>query len=108
MGLPSPENCLRRILFDKWAGVKWQDGKSSTKVKEMCRVEDLSVKVRQRRLRWFGHVRRARGSLLNEVEEIRIAGRQPVGRPKKKWRVCLTEDMNTLGIKEHKAQDRQL
>ena len=50
----------------------------------MCGVEDLSVKVRQRRLRWFGHVRRAEGSLLNEVEEMRIVGRWPVGRPRKK------------------------
>ena len=23
----------------------------------MCGVEDLSVKLRQRRLRWFGHVK---------------------------------------------------
>ena len=68
-------------------------------------MEDLSVKVRQRRQRWFGHVRRTEGSLLNEVEEVMIGGRWPVGRPKKKWRSCLTEDMNTLGIKEHMAQD---
>ena len=47
------------------AGVKWQDGKSSIEVRDMCGVEDLSVRVMQRRLRWFGHVRRAEGSLLN-------------------------------------------
>ena len=40
------------------AGVRWQDGKSSSEVAEMCGVEDLSVKLRQRRLRWFGHVKR--------------------------------------------------
>ena len=74
----------------------------------MCGVEDLSVKVRQRRLRWFGHVRRAEGSLLNEVEGMRIVGRRPVGRPRKKWRACLTEDMNTLRIEEHMAYDLQL
>ena len=71
-------------------------------------MEDLSVKVRQRGLRWFGHVRRVEGSLLNEVEEMRIVGRRPVGRPKKNWRACLTEDMNTLGIEEYMAHDRQL
>ena len=46
--------------------------------------------------------------LLNEVEEMRIVGRRPVGRPRKKWRACLTEDMNTLRIEEHMAHDRQL
>ena len=60
------------------------------------------------RLRWFGHVRRAEGSLLNEVEEVRILGGRPVGRPKKDRRACLTEDLNTLGIKEYMAHDRQL
>ena len=90
------------------AGVKRQDGKSSTEVTDMCGVEVLSVKVRPRRLRWFGHARRAEGSLLNEVEEVRIGGRWPVGRPKKKWRVCLSEDMNTLGIKDYMAHDCRL
>ena len=39
---------------------------------EMCRVEDLSVKLRQRRLRWFGHVKGAEGGVLSKV---RIGGR---------------------------------
>ena len=76
--------------------------------RDMHGVEDLSVKVRQRRMRWFGHIRRAEGSLLNEAEEMRIVGRQPVERPKKKWRARLTEDMNTLGIEEYMAYNRQL
>ena len=45
------------------AGVRWQDRKSSCKVAEMCGVEDLSVELRQRRLRWFGHVKRAGGGV---------------------------------------------
>ena len=90
------------------AGVKWQDGKSSIEVRDMCGVDDLSVKVKQRILRWFGHVGRAEGSLLNEVDEVRIVGRRPLGRPKKNRRACLTEDMNTLGIKEYMEHDRQL
>ena len=53
-------------------------------------------------------MRRAEGSLLNEVEEMRIVDRWPVERPKKKWRVCLTENMNTFGIEEYMAHDRQL
>ena len=51
---------------------------------EMGVVEDLFVKLRQRRLRWFGHVKRAEGGVLNEAEELRVEGRRPVGRPTKK------------------------
>ncbi len=50
---------------------------------EMCGVEDLSAKLRQRRLRWFGHVEKAGGGALNEVRELRVEGRTPLGRPKK-------------------------
>ena len=41
----------------------------------MAGVEDISVKLRQRRLRWFRHVKRAEDSLLKEVEEVKINGR---------------------------------
>ena len=59
------------------AGVRLQDGRSSTEVEEMCRVEALSVKLRQRRLRWYtyGHVMKAEGGVLNEVKDLRGAGR---------------------------------
>jgi len=77
-------------------------------VRDMCGVEDLSVKLRQRRLRWFGQVRRAEGSLVKEVEEVKIGGKRPVERPKKKWGACLIEDMITLRTEEHMTQDRQL
>ena len=79
------------------AGVEWQDGKSRTEVSNMCGVEDLSVKVRQRRLRWFGHIRRAEGSLLNEVEEMRIVGRQPVGKAQEKVESVFDRGYEHLG-----------
>ena len=37
-----------------FAGVKWQDRKSSSEVAEMCRVEDLSYKVREGELDGLG------------------------------------------------------
>ena len=43
----------RRILR-YMAGVRWQDGRSRSEVAEICEVEDLSVKLRQRRLRYYG------------------------------------------------------
>ena len=30
----------------------------------MCGVEDISVKLKQRRLRWFGHVKRVEGACV--------------------------------------------
>lgn len=80
--------CDRRMLRYV-AGVRWQDGKSSNEVAEMCGVEDLFVELRKRRLRWFGHVKRAGEGVLKEVEEVRVGGWRPVGRLRKnvEW-VC--------------------
>ena len=38
-----------------------QEWRSSSEVEEMSGVEDLSVKFSQRRMKWFGHVKRAEG-----------------------------------------------
>ena len=76
------------------AGVlRWQDGRSSSEVAEMCGVEDLFVKLRHRRPRWSEHVKRAMGAVLGEV---RVWGRQPAGRPRNKWCDCVMEDMNLV------------
>ena len=42
------------------AGVRWQDRNSSSKELK-CGIEDLSLKLRQRMPRWFGHVKMAKG-----------------------------------------------
>lgn len=101
-------SCDRRMLR-YMAGVRWQDGRSSEEVAEMCGVQDLAVRLRQRRLRWFGHVERAEeGNMLREVGVVRVEGRRPVGRPRKTWRRCVMEDMNSLRIGEDMAQNREL
>ncbi len=89
------------------AGVRWQD-RWSKKVAEMCGVEGLSFKLRKRRLRWFDRMERAREGVLSEVREMRVGGRWPVGRPRKKWSECVREDMNVLGTEEEMAQDRKM
>ena len=64
----------------------------------MCGVEDLSVRLRQRRLRCI---------VLGEVGEMRVGGRQPAGKPRKNCRECVMEDMMLLGVEDHVAQDQQ-
>ena len=81
------------------AGVRWQDVRSSSEVAYIYEVEDLTVKLRQRRLRWFGHVKKAEGGVLGEVGKVRVGGRQTAGRhERKKWSDFVMEDMNLLGV----------
>ena len=53
-------------------------------------------------------MKRAEGDVLAEVEEVRIGGKRPVGRPRKRWSDCVMEGMNLFGVEEHVAQDRRL
>ncbi len=99
-------SCDRRMMR-YMRGVRWQDRRSSSEVAQMCGVKDLSAKLRQRRLRWFGHVERVGGGTLHEMRELRVEGRRLPGRPKK-WSGCVREDMNLLEIEEHMVQDRKL
>ena len=46
-------------------------------------------------------MKRAKGSVLGEVGEVRVG-------PWKKWSDCVMEDMNLLGVEEHVVQDQRM
>ena len=48
-------------------------------------LEDLNLILRERRLRWFGHVGCSSGAIRTACD-IQIDGRQGVGRPKLMWK----------------------
>ena len=45
--------CLRQIL-----GLRWTDYVSNTEVRRRCHTTSLCTTIKERRLRWFGHVLR--------------------------------------------------
>ena len=62
------------------ARVRWQDRVTNDEVRERCGVEDLRVRIRRTRLRWFGHVkRREENNTLRRVYDLEVGGRRPVG-----------------------------
>ncbi len=96
--------CDRRMMR-YLAGVRWQDRVISEEVARRCGIREIEVILRQRRLQWFGHVRRAgQDSVVRTVE---VEGRRPVDRPRKTWRKCIEQDLNKLGLREEMAQDRR-
>ncbi|XP_065864081.1 uncharacterized protein [Euphorbia lathyris] len=71
-------------------------------------VTSIENKMRENRLRWFGHVRRrALDAPVRRTEEwqrdVVVRGR---GRPKKTWRRVIESDMSLLGIEENMVVDR--
>ena len=54
-------------------------------------LEDLNLILRERRLRWFGHVERSSGAIRTACD-IQIDGRRGPGRPKLTWKKLTERD----------------
>ena len=51
----------------------------------LAKLEDLDLILRERRLRWFGHVEGSSGA-IRTASDIQIDGRRGAGRPKLTWK----------------------
>ena len=73
-------------------------------------VASIEDKMREARLRWFGHIRRrSRSAPVRRCEMIEYPEyRRSRGRPKKSWSEVIRHDLRTLGLVEDMAQDRKL
>ena len=54
-------------------------------------LEDLNLILRERRLRWFGHVEPSSGAVRTACD-IQIEGRRGAGRPKLTWKKLTEKD----------------
>ena len=88
-------------------GKTLKDKMNNDKIREMMGVARLEKFLREKRLRWLGHVEKMdeeRGlvkALLLEVD------RTKKGRPKKRWKEVLECDMTARGLQRLDAQDRE-
>ena len=58
-------------------------------------IEDLDLILKERRLRWYGHVERSNGA-VKATFDIQVDGKRGPGRPKMTWKQ-LTERVEALG-----------
>ncbi|KAK9069524.1 hypothetical protein SSX86_011428 [Deinandra increscens subsp. villosa] len=67
----------------------------------------ISEKIREGRLRWFGHVMRRQVSApVRSVDSIIVEGRRGRGRPKMSWRERIRLDLLDLHLSEDMVDDR--
>ena len=63
--------------------------------------------MRQRRLRWFGHIeRREDNSCIKEVQILAVDGHSGRGRPGKTCEHVIMEDLCVKGLRREVAQNR--
>jgi hypothetical protein len=104
----------RLEAFEMWCWrnleqIRWQEHRTNAQVLEQVNEERHLLKsIKQRRLRWVGHVLR-HGGLLRDVIEGRIEGKRPRGRPRNTWVANLLRDTECTGYQQmkEKANDRE-
>ena len=90
----------------RWiCGVKLSDEVNTAVLYAKLDLHDLDTVIRERRLRWFGHVVRSSGE-INRVRNRVVVGKRGQGRPKKSWSECVQADLKACGLSEDTANDR--
>ncbi len=87
--------CLRHIL-----GIKWQDKVPNTTVLERSGMPSMYCLLKQRRMRWLGHVSRMQdGRIPKDLLYGELAdGDRPRGRPQLRYKDVCKRDMKALSI----------
>ena len=68
---------------------------------------EASTKAQDKRLQWFGHVRRRESEYVGlRTMEMEVTGRRKRGRPRLRWRDRLRADMNKRQMEEDQAINR--
>ena len=78
-------------------------------IRSTVKVECLGMKMREVRLRWYGHVmRKDQECVGRKIMEMELLGKRKRGRPKKRFLDVVKEDMGEVGAKETDVEDRKV
>ena len=77
----------------------------SSEILAKLELEDLKLILRERRLRWFGHVEISSGAFRTACD-IQIDGRWGTGRPKLTWKKLLEKDCREQKLATVDPQER--
>ncbi|KAJ8376011.1 hypothetical protein SKAU_G00065910 [Synaphobranchus kaupii] len=96
---------LKMLRFS--LGVTRMDKIRNEYIRGTAHVGQFGHKVREARLRWFGHVRRREvGYIGRRMLDMELPGKRRRGRPKRRFMDTVKEDMQAVGVTEDEAQDK--
>ncbi|XP_070046656.1 uncharacterized protein LOC142169634 [Nicotiana tabacum] len=79
-------------------------------IRDKVGVASVEDKLRELRLRWFGHVRRREiDAMVRRCERLTMAGlRKGWGRPKNYWGEVIRQDMSVLYLTKDSTRDQKV
>ncbi|VDP25846.1 unnamed protein product [Heligmosomoides polygyrus] len=104
------ESCLSvmetKVL--RWtARVTRLDRVRNDTIRQRFGVVSIADKLREARLRWYGHVLRANDDTVCKIGlNLEVPGKWPRGRPKQRWLDTLHLDLKIAGVHPDQAIDR--
>ena len=72
----------------------------------MLGIEDLDLILKERRLRWYGHVERSSGAIKTAFD-IQVDGKRGPGRPKMTWKQLTEWDCREWKLSAINPHDRR-
>ncbi|VDP17072.1 unnamed protein product [Heligmosomoides polygyrus] len=93
----------------RWtAGVTRLDRVRNDTIQQRFGVVPIDDKLREARLRWYGHVLRANDDSVCKIGlNLEVPGKRPRGRPKQRWLDTLHLDLKIAGVHPDQAFDRE-
>ena len=89
--------------------VRRKDKIRNEHIRSTVKVERLGMKMRECRLRWYGHVmRRDQEYVGRKMIKMELPGKRRRGRPKRRFLDVVKEDVKEVGVKEMDIEDRKM
>jgi hypothetical protein len=111
---PIKKQQVNKISVAEMRMLRWMCGKTrrdrirNETIREMVGVAPIEEKLRENRLRWFGHVyRRPADAVVKRVDRLALGrNAQGRGRPKLTLDAVVRKDLSILGLSDEVAFDR--
>ena len=111
---PITKTAERRLAVMETKMLRWISGVTrfdhvrNDDIRQRYGVAPITEKLREARLRWYGHVLRADDNSLAQIGlNIDIPGKRPKGRPRQRWLDTLHADLQAARLHPDQAFDRE-
>ena len=92
----------------RWmSGVTRLDRIRNNGIRGTTKLGEISKKVQESRLKWYGHVLRREDEYVGKrVMAMEVPGKRRRGRPKRRWLDSIRNDLSERELSREDAQDR--